>query len=137
MVEPERVRRLLAALREYRDALEQLTTLDRAAYAADHAYAGRYLVQASAQACIDLASHVIASAGWEAPRDFRDTFTVLEHHSVLSPELAERMRDLAGLRNRLVHVYGEIDDGRVYDYVSDDLDDLDAFARSIAALLTD
>lgn len=135
MVEPDRIRRLLEALREYHEALDVLAAYDRGVYVADHAYAGRYLLQASAQLCIDLASHVIASEGWEAPQDFRDAFTVLERHSVLEPNLASRMRDLAGLRNRLVHVYGDIDDGRVHEYLSSGLRDLDAFARSVAGLL--
>lgn len=137
MVEPDRVRRLLQSLREYRDGLQPLAASDPADYVEVDAYAGRYLIQASAQVCIDLASHVIAAEGWDPPEDFRSAFTVLERHDVIDAELAERMRELAGLRNRLVHVYGDIDDQRIHAYLEVGLTDLDAFARSIAALLAD
>jgi uncharacterized protein YutE (UPF0331/DUF86 family) len=121
MVDPGRVRRLLEALEAYRRGLIDLGRLDPEDYAAHEAFAGRYLVQISAQLCIDLAGHVVSSSGWRAPEDYRDTFTVLEEHGVLEPPLAERLRDLAGLRNRLVHLY-------------EDVDDLDRFAQVIARL---
>lgn len=135
MVEPDRVRRLLQSLRQYRDALRPLASLERASYVGSHAYEGRYLVQSSAQVCIDLASHLISSEGWEAPEDFRGAFTVLEHHGVLDASLASRMRAMAGLRNRLVHVYGDIDDGRIHSFLGSGLEDLDSFARAVAALV--
>jgi uncharacterized protein YutE (UPF0331/DUF86 family) len=103
MVDPRRVRRLLEALEGHRRRLVALERLDPEDYAAREAFAGRYLVQASAQLCIDLAGHVVSSNGWRPPGDYRDTFTVLEEHGVLEPTLAERLRDLVGLRNRLVH----------------------------------
>jgi uncharacterized protein YutE (UPF0331/DUF86 family) len=96
MVDPARVRRLLEALAGYRVQLERLCDLPADQYEGDSALAGRYLVQASAQACIDIANHVIASSGWRTPEDFRDSFTVLEEGGAIDGELAERMRALPG-----------------------------------------
>ncbi len=98
-------------------------------------YTGRYLVQVAAQTCIDLANHVIASEGWRAPRDFGDSFTVLSEHGVIDDALAGRLRGLAGLRNRLVHVYDEIDDARVHESLAAGLSDLDMFATALARLV--
>ncbi|MGI9081306.1 MAG: type VII toxin-antitoxin system HepT family RNase toxin [Thermoleophilaceae bacterium] len=134
MVDPGRVRRLLEALADYRGKLVTLSELPAAEYQGDRAFAGRYLVQVSAQVCIDMANHVIASSGWRTPADFRDAFTVLEEEGVLDAELAERMRALAGLRNRLVHVYEDVDDRIVYDSLSEGLSDLSSFSRAIAGL---
>lgn len=135
MVDAERVRRLLGALAGYREQLAGLRALPRDTYLADQALAGRYLVQVSAQTCIDLANHVTASEGWRVPVDFRDAFTVLEEHEVLVADLAERLRALAGLRNRLVHVYEDIDDGLVHGALEEGIADLDAFAGAIARLI--
>lgn len=87
MVAPETVRRLLEALREYSAELQTLSRTPVDDYSGSEAYAGRYLVQSAAQACIDLCNHLIASEGWRSPRDSRDTFTVLEEHSILSSDL--------------------------------------------------
>ncbi len=53
---------------------------------------------------------------------------------VIDDALAGRLRGLAGLRNRLVHVYDEIDDVRVHQALSTGLPDLDAFATAVARL---
>lgn len=132
MVDPDRVRRLLGSLSAYRDRLAELRDMDAERYVREQALAGRYLVQVSAQSCIDIANHVIASEGWRVPADFRDAFTVLEEKGVLEGELAERLRALAGLRNRLVHVYEEIDDAIVHAALDAGLADLDAFAMAVA-----
>lgn len=134
-MDPDRVRRLLQTLAEFREGLGRLATLPAEEYAGDEAYAGRYLVQASAQTCLDVAGHIIASEGWRAPRDFRDAFTVLEEHGVVSSELAERLRALAGLRNRLVHVYDDVDDALIHEALPEGLDDLNRFAQDVARFL--
>lgn len=136
MVDPDRVRRLLTALERYRNRLAELADVPSAEYLDKHAYAGRYLVQAAAQLCIDLALHVIASEGWEPPSSFRDSFTVLASHDAIDRELAGRLRNLAGLRNRLVHLYEDVDDRRVQQALPDGLADFDDFTRAIAALVT-
>ena len=89
MVDPGRLRRLLEALSEYRQELERAPRLPE--YRRERAYAGRYLVQAAAQACIEMANHVIASSGWRTPADFRDAFTVLEEQRVIDHDLANRI----------------------------------------------
>jgi uncharacterized protein YutE (UPF0331/DUF86 family) len=103
-------------------------------YVDHHAYEGRYLVQASAQVCIDLGNHLISSEGWRVPADFRDTFTVLEEQQVLDPGLAGRLRGLAGLRNRLVHLYTTIDDTLIDGFLAEGMVDLDRFAQWVAQL---
>ena len=135
MVDPGRLRRLLEALAEYRKELERLRALPVSEYQGERAYAGRYLVQAAAQACIDMANHVIASSGWRAPADFRDAFTVLEEQGAIDPALADRMRALAGLRNRLVHVYERVDDRIVHDSLQAGLEDLSKYAQAMARLV--
>ena len=134
MVDLDRIHHRLELLAGYQRELRRLQSLPTEEYLRHEAYAGRYLVQVAAQTCIDLANHVIASEGWRAPRDFGDAFTVLSEHFVIDEGLAGRLRGLAGLRNRLVHVYDEIDDVRVHDMLGAGLPDIDAFATAVARL---
>lgn len=50
-------------------------------------------------------------------------------------ELSERLKRWMGFRNILVHLYLEIDHGRVYDAIQEDLGDLENFAVLMARLL--
>jgi uncharacterized protein YutE (UPF0331/DUF86 family) len=136
MVDLDRIHQRLEQLAGYLRELRRLRDLPIAEYLRHEVYSGRYLVQVAAQTCIDLASHVIASEGWRAPRDFGDTFTVLQEHGVIDQALAGRLRGLAGLRNRLVHVYDEIDDARVHEALAVGLPDLDEFAAVVARLVS-
>ena len=133
MVDPVSLQRRLALLGEYRRRLGDLTRLSSDEYA-ERRFEARYLVQVCVQLCIDVANHVIASEGWGAARDARDAFTRLAERGFLSQDLARRLQALAGLRNRLVHLYDEIDDDLVRAALPEGLDDLDGFARSVASL---
>lgn len=127
MVDPDRVRRLLAMLERYRALL---------AVDDPEPYRRRHLVQTVAQISIDLANHVIAADGHRPPRDYGDAFRVLAEAGVLDRALAERMVALAGARNLIVHLYAEVDDERLARAVRDGgLDDLGAFAAAIAAIV--
>lgn len=125
MVDPDRLRRLLGVLERYVVGLRAGT---------DDPLRRRYLVQTAAQACIDLTAHVIASEGYRTPADYADGFTVLGEQRLLPPELVGRLRDLAGMRNLIVHLYAEVDDDRVAVEISAGLDDIEHFARIIAGL---
>jgi len=65
----------------------------------------------------------------------RDAFTVLEENGVLDADLSERLRALAGLRNRLVHLYQDVDDTLVHRALPEGLRDLGDFVQTIARLV--
>ena len=47
----------------------------------------------------------------------------------------EQLRQMAGLRYRLVHLYWEIDDELVYQYIQDNLIDFDEFIQKVLEFL--
>ena len=79
-----------------------------------------------------MANHVIASENYRFPKDNADSFIVLGEHRVLDPVFAEQLGAMARFRNRLVHLYSEIDDRRVSEYLHGSLRDLERFAETIA-----
>ncbi len=87
----------------------------------------------AAECCLDLANHLIADRGWRSPSTYRETFTILREQGVVSGELSKRLEDWAGLRNVLVHLYLDLDHSRLWQFLTEELDDLEAFARAVAA----
>ena len=59
--------------------------------------------------------------------DYADTFSVLEEENIIAPELSHKLRHMAKFRNRLVHLYGEMDDRAVYHIAADNLQDIEEF----------
>ena len=93
----------------------------------------KYYLQVSVECCLDIANHIIAAEGFRAPKDYADSFKVLEEHNVFDEHLGMKLRQMAKFRNRLVHLYGEIDDGYVYEFIKKDLRDILDFKSVIAA----
>lgn len=84
------------------------------------------------QACLDLAAHWLADAGWEMPGAYADVFAALSRHGVISPALATRLAAAAASRNLVAHQYGVLDWRRVHAVASSDLEDLDTFCATLA-----
>lgn len=117
MVDRETVERRLLRLEQYLRKLKELSKVNWEQYIKSEAVQDRAErnLQLAAQICIDIASHVIAAQGYRAPYSYGDIFTVLQEEGLLPKELADRMRQIAGFRNILVHDYLEIDPKIVYE----------------------
>jgi uncharacterized protein YutE (UPF0331/DUF86 family) len=84
------------------------------------------------QACLDLAAHWLADAGWEMPGTYADVFTALARHGVVPSDLATRLAAAAAFRNLVAHQYGVLDWRRVYALATSNLGDLDTFCAALA-----
>jgi uncharacterized protein YutE (UPF0331/DUF86 family) len=92
----------------------------------------KYYLQVSIECCLDIANHIIAAEGFRAPKDYADSLKVLEEQDVFNEDLGMKLRQMAKFRNRLVHLYGEIDDSYAYEFIKKDLRDILDFKAVIA-----
>ena len=90
-------------------------------------------LQRAAQACIDLASHLVATEGYGLPDSLGATFSLLEERGVIAADLADRLRKMVGFRNIAVHDYQNVDPAIVEAIVTRHLPDLRQFVAEIAA----
>jgi uncharacterized protein YutE (UPF0331/DUF86 family) len=137
VVDSEILRRRVDALLDYTSRLEPFGAMDRERFIAsrdDHHLAERYL-HLAIESALDIANHLIAEAGLEAPDTYRDAFAILTRHGVLDDEHGKRLQSWAGMRNVLVHLYLDIDHGITWDTILNDLGDLRRLAEIAAAKL--
>ena len=87
------------------------------------------------ESCIDMCSHVIARNGYRVPDDYGDTFIVMFEAGAFDSNFAEELRNMAKFRNRLVHLYWELDDRQLYDILQNRIDDFKKFLDYIARFL--
>ena len=85
-------------------------------------------LQVVAQACIDIASHIVADEGWGVPGTSKDLFDFLRQRQVITSSLAGEMKDLVGFRNLVVHAYDKLDLRRAHAQ-------LPAYRRALARFL--
>jgi uncharacterized protein YutE (UPF0331/DUF86 family) len=103
MVDPDRIERQIRLIRRYTGNLQELAQRSLQEFLGDpHAVgSARYYLQVSIEGCINIANHIIASEGFRAPRDYRDSFQILSEAGILPEDLTSTMRAMAGLRDLL------------------------------------
>lgn len=137
MVSVDKITRKVIQLDEYLVILDKISENPIDVFVKDKILVGsaKYYLQVSIEICLDIANHLIAAKRFRTPRDYADAFTVLEENRILEKDFAQKSRQMAKFRNRLVHLYGEVDDAFVYEFIKNDLDDIRQFRRIIKALL--
>lgn len=135
MVSKEKISQKFVQLDEYIETLKQISANPLERFLNDKILIGgaKYYLQVSIECCLDVANHLISSEKYRAPRDYSDSFKVLEEENVIPSELCTKLRQMAKFRNRLVHLYGEIDDQFVHAFMKNDLNDLLEFRQVIIA----
>jgi uncharacterized protein YutE (UPF0331/DUF86 family) len=107
---------------------------DYLASATDEIVTERYLERTIGR-MIDINYHLITEAGHAPPRDYYESFTQLAKLGILPPAFASQIAACAGLRNRLVHEYDEIDPRRVYEGLQAAVRDIPEYLRQVHAHL--
>ncbi len=78
-----------------------------------------------ARSILDLGCYILAKAFGEAVSEYKEIAEVLVKKGVLNKEEGEKLRRIAGYRNRMVHFYQEISDQELYDICSQELKDVE------------
>jgi uncharacterized protein YutE (UPF0331/DUF86 family) len=103
MVVIEKVLHKFAQLDEYLGVLSKISEAPGDVFLKDKILIGsaKYYLQVSVECCLDVANHVIATEHFRAPRDYADSFKVLEEEGVISSKSGKRLGQAAKFRNRL------------------------------------
>jgi uncharacterized protein YutE (UPF0331/DUF86 family) len=91
-------------------------------------------LQLCAQNALDIAIHIAAGLGRDAP-DYGSAIARLGELAVVPSDFATRFRSVAGFRNVLVHGYLAVDLALVHAVLNRNLDDFAEFARHIETYL--
>ena len=97
--------------------------------------AAKHSLQESVEACLDISNHIIAEKAFRRGEDYKDIFKVLDEEGIINSTLSTRLQEMAQFRNLLVHQYGRIDTKRLFIIMSEDLNDIEEFVRSILKLI--
>ena len=103
---------------------------DYLASATDELVTERYLERMIGR-MIDVNYHLVTEAGHAPPRDYYESFTQLAKLGILPPAFASQIAACAGLRNRIVHEYDEIDPRRVWEGLQAAVRDIPEYLRRV------
>lgn len=107
---------------EIKDDLEKL-------WAVEHG------LQIAIQIIIDVGNHIIAEMGENEIDEYMDIFDKLVKHNIIPSEFAVNIKGMIGLRNLLVHRYGEVNVEIVYKILQNKMYDFERFIGYIQSYI--
>ena len=116
LFDQEKMVKLVSELRKSVTRLQKLKRMDQKKFLNDPDKIGsaKYHFIVAIESSIDMCNHIISQNSYRAPEDYADTFRVLGEEGAFDERFSEELIKMAKFRNRLVHLYWEIDDARIY-----------------------
>jgi uncharacterized protein YutE (UPF0331/DUF86 family) len=91
------------------------------------------------ESCLNIGNRLISILQFEipveTPETYADIFVSLYRMKILSKDLSDRMILMAKFRNRLVHLYWDIDRRELYRIIHEDISDFSKFQDAVVAFL--
>ncbi len=128
---------ILNNLRSYQDKLSILAGYSREDFLQDFTKveSAKHLLQVSIECCLDIAHHIVADEGYRTPQDSYDTFIILHEQDILPDSFMPVLRQMISFRNRVVHLYWDVNDVTVYDITQQNLADFNTFVGHILSFI--
>ena len=133
----DKVGKLISEMRKAVGHLKSLQSVDKETFVGDPDKIGsaKYNFIVAIESAIDICNHIIAQNGYRAPEDYADTFQTLAEHGAFDDGFTKGLKEMAKFRNRLTHLYWEVDDAQVYVILQSRLSDFKLFLDKVALFL--
>ena len=136
LMDKERIYIKLDEIDQYLQEIEKIMPSSSEEYSPDlmRKRALERLIQITIEAVMDVSAMIVKEMRLGLPyreEDFLDKIS----GTVLSPDLVMKLREMKSFRNILLHGYSQIDDKRVYEILTRDLDDVVEFREAVIEFL--
>ena len=130
----QRLNRYYLQLVEIRQIAKQDFINDGIKYAA-----AERVLQIAIETCLNIGNRLISLLQFEqpvqTPESYADIFIIMRNLKIVDPEFSERLVKMAKFRNRLVHLYWDIDPGATYRILHENVDDFKKFQDIVVDFL--
>ena len=133
MVEKTVIQEKIGHIEQNLRKLEILAGLSKETFFHEFFYveSAKHLLQVSIEAMLDISQHIIARERFRAPKTYADAFIILIDEGILPEEKRETFIEMAKFRNRVVHLYHEVDENELYRILQEGIADFREFIKYI------
>ena len=134
MVDESRILHKLQAITDSLSKLEELAQMGKDVFLIDFRSidSAKYNLQTSIEAMIDICNHIISRKRLRVPATNVESFEVVSEAGLLLADALPVYRSMARFRNRIVHMYDDVDDSQIHEMLQTRLDDIRAFVQHVA-----
>jgi len=136
-IDTDRIEKLVGSMRSAMILLKESGAMPETLFLNDRHMqsSAKYNLVVSIEAVIDIANHVISRKKFRVPEDYADTFRVLAESRVIDADFAVELEKMARFRNRIVHLYWDVDVSEIWKILQTRLVDFERFVSEISAYL--
>ena len=133
----DKVRKITSEILTALEKLEDLQKLTKAEFIADPHKIGsaKYNLIVAIEGAVDLCNHVISKNGFRTPEDYTDTFMVMKEKGAFDERFTSSLIQMVRFRNRLVHIYWDVDDAELYRIIQTNLQDIRQFLKEFGGVI--
>jgi len=89
------------------------------------------LFQLIIDGAVSINNHIIVKNGFSPSEDYQSTFIILAQNNALPMDFALKIAPSVGLRNQVVHKYGDVNLTRLIDEIKTDIGDFPEYLKKI------
>ncbi|CCC57949.1 type VII toxin-antitoxin system HepT family RNase toxin [Caloramator australicus] len=130
-------------LKKYLELLKDISKKEKDEYLKDEILRGaaeRYL-QLAIETCINIGARIVLleqfKRDFKSPETYSEIFEILSKIGFLDESFAKNLKNMAKFRNKLVHMYWEIDDEFVFYILQTNLSDIQKFLHFAMNYITE
>lgn len=133
----ERILDHLKRLNKYYLYLLDIQKLSADAFAKDNINraAGERYLQLAIESCLNIGNRIISLLQFDqpvnTPETYADIFVELQRLGYVDSDFSKRLIKMAKFRNRLVHLYWELENETVYRIIQENIEDFKLFQEKI------
>lgn len=133
----DKIRKITSEILASLERLEEIQSLSKDAFLSETHKIGsaKYSFIVAIEGAIDLCNHLIAKNGYRTPEDYADTFKVMAERGAFDAEFTNTLVQMARFRNRLVHIYWEVNDDELYHILQTRLQDIKSFLQKFGTFI--
>lgn len=137
LLNKERILSKIDEMEQYLEELEQIVPTEFEIYekSVKDKRACERLIQLCIESVVDVCNIITSNLKLGLPSGEEEVFKKLRERKIITKELEKSLIGMKGLRNILVHKYGEVDDEIVYEILKEKLNDFEKFKEEILKFL--
>jgi uncharacterized protein YutE (UPF0331/DUF86 family) len=133
MIDKERINHKIVFIENNLAKLQELSKLDENEFKSDfrNIESSKHLLQVSVECMIDICEHIVAKTRLGTPDTAAECIRMVFSSGYVSNKNAETYITMTKFRNRIVHLYNDLDENEIYQILRNNLSDFSLFIKDI------
>lgn len=133
MIDKERINHKIVFIEYNLAKLQELSKLDENEFKSDfrNIESSKHLLQVSVECMIDICEHIVAKKRLGTPDTAAECIRMVFSSGYISNINVETYITMTKFRNRIVHLYNDLDENEIYQILRNNLSDFSLFIKDI------